>query len=218
MNLRVVAELVDGSVNAPELLRLAQFASAPYDRFVWEDAAEATRVAEYLLSHHTGEIAPPAGQLSIADGRIVGMLACMTGAELARRRLSAAYTLAKANPAVASPESARRARLASRTFASVARDEYYLARLTVAPEARGQGHGQWLIERLFELAQGAGARNCWLEVDPDNTPAVKLYERAGFRVVAEARVDDDRTGRSLRFAHMRAAVSDAGRPGSEPAR
>lgn len=204
---RAVSPVLSESLDATDdLIRFAQLASAPYDRFVWEDAAEATRVAAYLLARGAGEIAPPAGRTLVVDGEPCGILACMTGAELTRRRVGAAFVLSRAGSALLSETAARRARLASQTFCQVSEGDYYLARLAVAPEFRGRGLGQWLVERLMEMAAAAGSRRCWLEVDPENRAAITLYHAAGFRIVANVQVRDDVSGRELHFAHMSAPV------------
>jgi ribosomal protein S18 acetylase RimI-like enzyme len=59
----------------------------------------------------------------------------------------------------------------------------------VAPEHRGRGIGTALLEALVERAQQEGAPALSLSVEEDN-PALRLYERLGFRRVA-------RTGNAL---------------------
>lgn len=58
--------------------------------------------------------------------------------------------------------------------------------LTIAlmPESRGQGIGTHLMERLIEDAQREGYPGISLSVSCRN-PAVRLYERLGFRVIRE---------------------------------
>jgi ribosomal protein S18 acetylase RimI-like enzyme len=58
-----------------------------------------------------------------------------------------------------------------------------LAAMGVAPEARGQGVGRWLMERLIEEACGRGERAMTLEVIEQNAAAVRLYERCGFQTL-----------------------------------
>jgi ribosomal protein S18 acetylase RimI-like enzyme len=58
--------------------------------------------------------------------------------------------------------------------------------LTIAllPEARGQGIGTRLMERLITAARDAGYPGISLSVSAQN-PARNLYERLGFRIVSE---------------------------------
>lgn len=53
--------------------------------------------------------------------------------------------------------------------------------------ARGRGLGTQLLRALLEQASAAGFRTLSLSVEPDN-PAVRLYERAGFKRVGGAGV------------------------------
>ena len=55
-----------------------------------------------------------------------------------------------------------------------------LAGMAILPEARGQGVGRWLVEQIIADAKARGDRRLELEVIEENTPAIHLYERAGF--------------------------------------
>jgi len=52
----------------------------------------------------------------------------------------------------------------------------------VVPSARGSALAGKIAERLKEMLPGLGIRRYLLEVIRDNAPALKTYERAGFRV------------------------------------
>ncbi len=56
--------------------------------------------------------------------------------------------------------------------------------IAVVPNKRGSGHGSQLLEALIERARQDGYKALSLSVEPDN-PALKLYERLGFRKVGE---------------------------------
>jgi ribosomal protein S18 acetylase RimI-like enzyme len=60
------------------------------------------------------------------------------------------------------------------------RDFAGLFDLAVDPALRGRGHGGTLIRELLCWAAGGDARTAYLQVLTTN-PAVRLYERAGFR-------------------------------------
>ena len=62
----------------------------------------------------------------------------------------------------------------------------HLARIILAPAARGQGLGTTLCELLMaEAARNTGAGAFTLRVYRDNDPALAIYERLGFAVVPE---------------------------------
>ena len=56
--------------------------------------------------------------------------------------------------------------------------------IAVLPSRRGRGLGEELLRALMDRARAEGHRAISLSVEPQN-PALKLYERFGFRKVAE---------------------------------
>ena len=58
----------------------------------------------------------------------------------------------------------------------------YLYQVWVAPEHRGAGAGRLLLEAAVAWARTMGARYLALDVTCGDTPAVRLYTRAGFRI------------------------------------
>lgn len=57
-----------------------------------------------------------------------------------------------------------------------------LAAMGVSKEARGTGIGTLMMERFIEDAKQRGDRSMVLEVIEQNTPAVKLYQKMGFKI------------------------------------
>ena len=57
--------------------------------------------------------------------------------------------------------------------------------IAVVPNARGKGVGTALLAALLERARGDGYAGISLSVDRANAGAMELYERHGFRRVAE---------------------------------
>jgi ribosomal protein S18 acetylase RimI-like enzyme len=68
-------------------------------------------------------------------------------------------------------------------------DDAEVKRLYVAPEARGGKIAQRLMDALHERARAAGARRCVLDVLPQRTTAIALYERLGYRRIPPYRDD-----------------------------
>lgn len=52
--------------------------------------------------------------------------------------------------------------------------------LYVQPNARGQGVGRQLVERVIDLGRELGARHLWLETSNLNAPGVAAYGALGF--------------------------------------
>lgn len=61
-------------------------------------------------------------------------------------------------------------------------DELHINSLAIDPACRRQGAATSLLEHVFAEAVAAGARSATLEVRASNLPALRLYERLGFRV------------------------------------
>ena len=59
-------------------------------------------------------------------------------------------------------------------------DEAELARLIVEPSARGRGEGRRLTRALADEARRRRFAEVWLRAVPDNVPAIRAYEAAGF--------------------------------------
>lgn len=62
-------------------------------------------------------------------------------------------------------------------------DEVHLLNLSVDAPLQGRGLGAGMLDWLLADAAGRGAASMMLEVRPSNTPALRLYERMGFRRV-----------------------------------
>ena len=59
-------------------------------------------------------------------------------------------------------------------------DSARMGRVLVDPAKRGLGLGEQLVRALIAEAAARGIRTLGLFVFPDNTPAVRLYEKLGF--------------------------------------
>jgi ribosomal protein S18 acetylase RimI-like enzyme len=59
----------------------------------------------------------------------------------------------------------------------------HLYQMWVAPDRRGQGVGRALLDMAVQWARTVGAHAVRLDVTVSNSPAVQLYEQAGFRPV-----------------------------------
>lgn len=61
--------------------------------------------------------------------------------------------------------------------------DFELAKLAVAPKARGHGVGRALCERVVEAARELGGGKIYLEGNTKLAPSIRLYRSLGFREI-----------------------------------
>ncbi len=66
-------------------------------------------------------------------------------------------------------------------------DEAFIYNVVVTAAWRGKGAGDRLLDYLHHEAERRGKRRVLLEVAATNTPALRLYERHGYKVVRKRR-------------------------------
>lgn len=74
-------------------------------------------------------------------------------------------------------------RLAGFIMSRQAADEAEILSVAVAGSHRGKGLARRLLTLHLRRLAGLSARTVFLEVDEHNVPAIRLYDRAGFREV-----------------------------------
>lgn len=62
--------------------------------------------------------------------------------------------------------------------------DFELAKMAVSPAARGQGIGEMLARAVIDRARSTGAKKIYLESNTVLAPAIKLYEKLGFRRIS----------------------------------
>lgn len=73
--------------------------------------------------------------------------------------------------------------LAGFIMSRLAADEAEILSIAVAQGQRGRGLARRLLDVHLRRLAGLGARAIFLEVDEQNTPAIRLYGRAGFHEI-----------------------------------
>jgi len=73
----------------------------------------------------------------------------------------------------------------------------YLNRFGIAPAMRGKGLSTSLMAELFAIARTRGDTAMSLWVYGSNTIARRVYDRLGFRVVAQREAEEDASGVSI---------------------
>jgi len=77
------------------------------------------------------------------------------------------------------------AKLAGFIISRQAADEAEILSVAVMSRQRGRGLARQLLTLHLRRLAGLGTRAVFLEVDENNRPAIRLYDRAGFREVGK---------------------------------
>ena len=163
----VVEGIDDGYVE--DALRLAYEAFAEKFRTGFRDADDLVRL--FGDSVNTGHCFT-----AIVDGELVGILMFQTAdREFFHPKLAAAFTRF-------SPVRALRIVLNLLLLTRSARpDEFIVDSLAVSPAARGLGIGTRLMVRAEDKARSMGKNTMSLDAIGENSGAIRLYERMGFK-------------------------------------
>jgi ribosomal protein S18 acetylase RimI-like enzyme len=184
------------------LLQLEFLASEPYTSFVYSSTDQALRIRRYLYERNLCEFSPPYGKLLRDQGRAVGLLAVLDGAELTRCRLKATIALTKSGLLAEDPTLGPRLQLAGQTLLKLNPDDFYISRVASAQSERGRGLGSYLVRSAEQEGRVRGCPRLVLEVSPVSVAAVQLYQGEGYEQIDARDVHDPLTGRSLRYLHL----------------
>ncbi len=83
---------------------------------------------------------------------------------------------------------------------------YYLSKMAVDPELRGQGRGPAVLRAFLATGRDLGYSSFALDVAAANAAAVRIYEHAGFTRVAESVTGDG----AMRYVSMEIRVDEEG--------
>ncbi len=72
--------------------------------------------------------------------------------------------------------------LSSSAETDIKKDEIELTYIGVVPNQRGKGLGKKLLNAFVESSSSNGYRSVVLSVETDNSDAIALYERSGFKI------------------------------------
>lgn len=121
--------------------------------------------------------------LSEATGRDASAIAALHGASFRRGWSEEEVENLIADRQVFTHRAMRGANLAGFVMSRRANDEAEIISVAVAGARRGRGLARNLLNLHLRRLAGLGVHTVFLEVDEQNTPAIRLYARAGFREV-----------------------------------
>jgi len=122
------------------------------------------------------------------DGAVIGVGAGYSGATALSFTLAAArQIIGQYGVAAGSGVIVRGLRVERVVPPPLAKDLFYIGHLGIAPDLRSRGIGRQMTDYLLQRGRAAGFSRAALDVSAANPRAQALYEKIGFRVIAEHR-------------------------------
>lgn len=125
-------------------------------------------------------------RVAMAGDRVVGLVNCFPGSEVASRFAATMDRLLAALDADAAQQLTAAFDAMEWLYPRVPDQALYVLNIVVTAEMRGQDLGRQLITEAVAKARRLGLRAVHLDTASDN-PAVRFYARVGFRPVVESR-------------------------------
>jgi [ribosomal protein S18]-alanine N-acetyltransferase len=125
--------------------------------------------------------APPKAALSQAGVRDAPALAALHGDSFHRGWSTTEFEQLLLDRSVLAHRATIGGKVAGFIISRLAADEAEILSVAVATRRRGKGLARQLLDLHLRYLAGLGVRTVFLEVDEANTPARRLYQRAGFR-------------------------------------
>ena len=155
-----------------------------YDWFLGGPEAARKHLDTWMM-RRSSEIAIARVTLLFEQGETRGGFIGLSGSELTKCRQADTLAVFKVTPRNVRDELTARIRLALDLFDRVDPGEFYLSKIWVPKAFRLKGKGHRLIEAFMAAGRAAGYHRFRLDVAAENTPAIKLYEDAGFEIARE---------------------------------
>jgi ribosomal protein S18 acetylase RimI-like enzyme len=164
---------------------LPEAAGAFFDYLFGNHSAAHVMLRDWLV-RDSSELSIKRALLLYHGDTAIGGFIALSGREL--RACKRADTLALANAVSTGDRAAlvHRLRCAASVRQPVAEDVFYLSKLGIDGRHRGRGFGKALALEFFDVGRRRGFRRFELDVEPENTAAICLYESVGMTAVAES--------------------------------
>jgi len=167
----------------PAVLPWVHEAGNPYFDWFFGGADAARSVLRALMRSESSEVAIARACVLLEGRRAIGGFIALSGADLARARMTDTLGALKEVGVEERAGLAERIAAARDLFLPVEHDDFYLSKMGLVPERRGTGLGRVIVDEFLKCGAAAGFRRFALDVCADNLPAARLYRSAGFRLV-----------------------------------
>lgn len=168
----------------PNVLPWIHEAGNPYFDWFWGSPELAREKLQIWMRNPASEVAIDRVTLMRDEGELVGAYIAMGGAELRRCRKTDLLAAIRETSDLRS-ELMHRMQKTRDLFSPVEDDEFYLSKIGVTRERRGQGLGKRCVEHYLAAGAEAGFRRFRLDVSAQNEPAINLYTSLCFEIAGE---------------------------------
>jgi ribosomal protein S18 acetylase RimI-like enzyme len=160
-------------------------AGNPFYDWFFGGTEEGQKIVHEWMLRPSSEVSLSRLELLVDDEPVGGFVALSGQDLLGCRRADALALMTRAGRASWS-RLEEKAVIGRELFPPVESDEYYLSKMGVVPERRGQGHGATIVRRYVDSGLEQGLRRLRLDVSTENRTAIRLYESFGFEILAES--------------------------------
>jgi ribosomal protein S18 acetylase RimI-like enzyme len=174
----------------PDVLAWLPDAAGTYFEFVFGCVDAARAVFTRWLARESSEISIRRVTLLRQGNHSVGGFLALSGADLSDCQRADLVAILKEAARGERDQLLARMHIVSALRPPVDGDVFYLSKLGVVRERRGQGLGRALVLEYFAAGRRAGLRRFELDVEADNLSAISLYRSVGMAPISEASSED----------------------------
>lgn len=165
-------------------------AGRPYYDVLFGDAGSTRSYLQKWACRVSSEVSIRRIEFLMSDSDLAGGFIALSGADLRKARQSDSVALLMSAAPQDRPALTLRLTNVSDLMAPVGDDEYYLSKLGLAQQFRGQRLARTLVDRYVEEGARLGHSRYRLDVHADNETAIHCYRSAGFDISRRSQSQD----------------------------
>lgn len=185
--MRRLSTLKDVPAVLPDVLTLVHEAGNPYFDWLFGSREHANSTIADWMRRPTSELSIDRIWIALVDGELVGMYLGLAGAAVREcRQADAVALLAETGRSRAARDAlVERVRASKDLFPPVGPGDFYLSKIGVVTERRGEGLGRAITSEFLAAGRENGFHRFRLDVAADNEHAIRLYRSLGFVSASE---------------------------------
>ncbi len=167
---------------ASDILTWIHEAGNPYYDWFFGGYDSAHRILGKWMTRPSSELSITRMKVLFDNDRALGLFLGLSGDELLSCRKADMLALMKERNPDDVLDLSERFSAARDLFPRVGSDTYYLSKMGVSQDLRGEGLGREILREFIVTGREAGFNIFQIDVSVENQQAIRLYESHGFRV------------------------------------